>query len=197
MKSSAIQDCIAKLVIYLYGFKTPETGVDDSVIKSKIDYIKEHFDLSRSTITEVLGEENINFIKNNKFLEKFEQYDEYLIERDFWTDKNISNLVKTLEKDIQDVSQKDVSTIRKLVDYIFKGKEGKEPTAAVKESPTGPFDITTFDPYTFFTKPPNANFFIHSLLLKKHKIKGSFFELDHSRFRLVANTFQFICLSSQ
>ena len=184
MKYNVLEDTIANLIEYLYSYKGVGNVLDEGLLKNKLEHLKKHFDLSKILIVETLGEDECHGLKA-RFGEKFEGYEEYLIDREFWNDRNIAQLVKSLEKEAQEITPKDLSTNRKLVDYVFKTKDTLETKT----------EMASFDPYTFFSNNSNVRYFIHSLLLRRHKVKGSSFEISEKRFKLLLNSFQFICLS--
>ncbi len=189
LKHNMLEDIIGNVIEYLYSYKGINGMADETLLRNKLEFLKKNFDLSKISVIESIGEEDCFFLKS-RFMERFEGYDEYIIDREFWSDKNVTQLVKSLEKESQEMTPKDLSTIRRLVDYLFSNKDKDAMTPDSKN------DISNFDPYSFFSSYSNIKYFIHSLLLKRHKVKGSSFELNEKRFKLLLNSFQFICLSS-
>lgn len=179
-----IGNSVITLVEHLYSAGGSDHKLDDQVIQAKLEALKTHFDLKRVSINELLGDEDCKIIRS-RMTEKFLPYEEWLVEKEFWSDKQVADLAKVLEKESSDITPKDLSIIRRLVEHIYNNKDDE----ATKQ------EFSTFDPYTFFSSYPNQKVFIHSLLLQRYKYKGSSVELSHSSFRLLLSSFQFICLS--
>lgn len=183
-KYAALDQTFTAFLDYSAPFRCQQPGQEDQSFKDKLAFLKANYDLSKKSIYEYLFKDDICSFKQ-RIAERFEGYEEYLIDRDFWNDRNVSTLVKMLEKETQDISPEDLSTIRKLVDFVYKAKE----------SPLqNEMDLVNI--YQLFSAYKHQKVFVHTLLLKRHKVKGSSLVLSETRFKMLLSCFQFICLSS-
>lgn len=183
-RGATMGSSIITLIENLYSFSGTDQKIEADVVQAKLEALKTHFDLKKIDVLGILGEDDCKAV-NSKVSEKYLGYEDYLVEKEFWSDKQVATLAKMLANESEEISPKDLNTIRRLVENIHSPTE-KEGIAA---------ENSNFDPYVFFNLSMNQKVFIHSLLLKRHKFKGTTVELSNSSFRLLLNSFQFICLS--
>lgn len=183
-RGASLGTSILILIETMYNYSGGDQKIEEDVVQAKLEALKTHFDLKRINIIDILGEDDCKLVAS-KITQKYLGYEDYLIEKEFWSDKQVSSLAKTLAQESQEITPKDLNSIRRLVDYIHSHKDNE--TAA---------ENFVFDPYTFFNVGMNQKVFIHYLLLRRYKFKGTSVELSNLSFKLLLNSFQFICLSS-
>lgn len=181
---ASVAKAVTSLVEHLYSVGGADNRLDDEVLQTKLEALMTHFDLKRISITELLGEEDCKTIRT-RVTEVFLPYEDWLVDKEFWSDKQVATLAKILDKESSEINPRDFTLIGRLVDHIYSNKQ----ESSAKE------EFSTFDPYTFFSSYRNQKVFVHSLLLQRYKYKGSAVELGSSSFRLLLSSFQFICLS--
>lgn len=168
--------------------------------------LDKNYSIRHSDVEVLLGQEDCAWLKA-KVSERFEGHEEYQVEQEFWSDKSVAHLVKVIEKEQAQLTPKELATIKKLCDLLIAPSQPKRETVADKLAnksapvppnqapPVASFDIASFDIYAFFTNPWCQKSFVHNLLLQKYKHRGASIDLGSTKFRLLLNSFQFICLS--
>lgn len=182
--------------------KAAKVEQEENNFFAKTELLDKNYSIRNSDVETLLGLEDCISLRT-KISERFEGHEEYLVEQEFWNDKSVAHLAKVIEKENAQLTPKELSTIRKLCDLLITPAAPKKDPAEktpVKGVPTPvavvpQFEIAGFDIYGFFANARCQKAFVHHLLLQKYKHRGASIDLGPAKFKLLLNSFQFICLS--